>query len=95
METTKQNDLQNITDLVTVLMCGPKQFDMATIEPAVCTVMIETGLRFRPYMHVLAENIEGYKQSKFDETEEYFFDAINTMDITDGKIGLLVKLCIV
>lgn len=94
MEITRQNALQNITDLVAVLMCGPKQFDMSTIEPAVCTVMIETGLRFRDYMTVLAENIEGYKQSPHETVEEYFFDAINTMNITEGKIGLFVKLCI-
>lgn len=92
METTLA--LTNITDLVSVLMLSEKKFDMSTIEHCVEIEMQETNLRWRPYFVVLAENIDGYKQSPHETVEEYFFDAINAMNITEGKISLLVKLCI-
>lgn len=89
-----QIGLQNIADLCEVLLNGPKQFDMATIERCVVIEMQETGFQFRPYMTVLAENFEGYKQTSFDETEEYFFERLNSTDMNEGRILNLVKLCI-
>lgn len=92
METTLA--LTNITDMVSVLMLSEKKFDMSTIEHCVAIEMQESGLRFREFLTVLAENLEGYKQTRHETVEEYFFDAINAVNITDGKIALLVKLCI-
>lgn len=92
--TTNTTALKNITDLITTLMMSECGFDMQTIERCTTIEMQETGLKFRPYFTVLAENLEGYLQTSFDETEDYFFDAINAMNITPSKITLLVKLCI-
>jgi hypothetical protein len=97
METIKKAKLdaiQNIKDVICALMLGKWAFDIETIQHCTDIEMQETGLRFRPYFTVLAENIEGYKQTPFDETSDYFFDAINCQNITEGKIGLLVELCI-
>lgn len=92
METTLA--LTNITDLVCALHLGDRHFDMITIERCMAIEMQETNLRWRPYFVVLAENIDGYKQSPHETVEEYFFDAINAVNMTEGKIALLVKLCI-
>lgn len=90
----KKAAIQNIIDLATVIMCGPKQFDMSTLEHCMAIEMQETGLRFRKYFDVLDDAVDKCLVTQFDETEDYFFDAINTMNITEGKIALLVNLCI-
>jgi hypothetical protein len=92
--TLKNQAIKNIAELCDTLLNGKHNFDMSTIEHCVTVEMIETGLQFRPYMTVLAENFEGYKQTSFDETEEYFFDRLNSLDMTESKILNLVKLCI-
>lgn len=83
-----------ITDLVATLMLCPTQFDMETIEVCTLAEMSRLGLVFRPYIDVLTDNDEGYKQTSFDTTEEYFFDAINAMNTTTSLINRLVNLCI-
>jgi hypothetical protein len=99
MNTQSQN-IQNIADLVTVLMLNDKKFDMSTVEHCTTIEMQETGLSFRPINDVITDSnvdIDDDVQvwfSKFEDTEDYFFDAINAVNITESKIQSLVNLCI-
>lgn len=92
--TDKKLAIQNIIDLAFVIMCGPKKFDMSSLMRCIEIEMQETGLCFRKYFDVLDDASEKYLVTQFDQTDDYFYDAINTMNISEGKIGLLVKLCI-
>lgn len=86
--------LTNLTDLITVLMLSNKQFDMPTIEHCVEIEMQETGLRFRDYATILAENDADTLIWMFDNTEDWFYDRINVANVSEDMIKGIVKVAI-
>ncbi len=67
---------------------------MDMIQDAAEGAMANLKLSYREYNHVFDENDDAYLMTKFDDTDEYFYDAINKVNVTQGEIERLVNLCI-
>jgi hypothetical protein len=85
----------NFAGLVYLLMTELQaDTDMSIIQAAVSKQMENSDLTFKDYKEFIGsfDNDEiTFYFSKFDSTEDYFFEYINTKAITLGRVQLLVS----
>jgi hypothetical protein len=72
----------------------PIEADMGVIEELFGLKMAENDLKFKAYFDLLNEADDKYLITKFDTTEDYFYDAINSKGMYQDKVEYLIKLTI-
>lgn len=72
----------------------PLKIDASVVETAICQVMKNTGISFKPYFTLLEEAEEKYMITPFDCTADFFFDEVLKPNVQIGRIRYLLELTV-
>lgn len=69
--------------------------DMEDIESDLKTMFDDKEIQFKNYWQLLDDSANKHLITKFDTTEEYFFDAINQVNLPEWKAERLINECLI